>query len=606
MSDKSAASKPDYADRLKGLRAQLSSQGLNGFVVPMSDANLSEYIPDRARRIEWLSGFAGSAGVIVVLADKAAIFVDGRYTIQVTQQVDGTLFEFHHLIEEPHLDWAVEHLPEGGTLGYDPSLHTAPWVDKATAALEKAKCSLVSVPDNPIDALWHDQPDPPLAPIVPHDEAYSGQSSLEKRKVIGEGLAKDGLDAAVIAAPDSIAWLLNVRGGDTPNTPIPLSFAILKSDGMVDWFVAPEKLTAELPAHLGNQIATEMPSALGAALDRLGADGKRVSIDPGEVNAWVVQRLKTAGAQVVRATDPCTLPKARKNPVELDGTRAAHLRDGAVMTRFLAWLDEVGPTGTITEMDAANHLHDLRAAAPMCKDDSFEAISAWGPNAAIAHYRVSEETSLTLQAGTVYLVDSGGQYLDGTTDITRTVGLGDVDNAVKQAFTLVLKGHIAIATARFPTGTAGPQIDVLARQALWQHGMDYDHGTGHGVGSYLGVHEGPARITKAPNTVPMEPGMILSNEPGYYKADAFGIRTENLIIVSDCADLPDADKPFLCFETVTLAPIDRSMVLVDLLTEDERSWFDAYHARVRAEIGPLVEGEVLAWLIDATEPLGTA
>lgn len=603
MPHDSAPTTANHADRLRQLRTLLKGQGLDGFVVPMSDANLSENIPAGARRIEWLSGFAGSAGVVVVLAEKAAIFVDGRYTIQVGQQVDGALFEAHHLIEEPHVDWAADHLPKGGKLGYDPGLHTAPWVDKAEAALERSGGQLVAVAANPIDALWSDRPAPPLAPIVPHPEAYAGKSSLDKRRELGEQLTKNGVDAAVLGAPDSIAWLLNIRGGDTPNTPLALSFAILKSDGLVDWFVAPEKLTQGLPAHLGNQVATEKPSALGAALDRLGGEGKRVSIDPASVNAWVVQRLKQAGAKVVRASDPCELPKARKNAVELAGARAAHLRDGAVMARFLAWLARTGPSGTISELDAAEHLHALRAEDPMCKDDSFEAISAWGPHAAIAHYRVTAETSETLQTGNVYLVDSGGQYLDGTTDITRTIGLGEVGDDIKRAFTLVLKGHIAIATARFPKGTSGSQIDVLARQALWQAGLDYDHGTGHGVGSYLGVHEGPARISKAPNSIAMEAGMILSNEPGYYKAGGFGIRTENLVAVIECADLPSTEKPFLAFETLTLAPIDRALVLPDLLTEDERDWFDAYHARVRAEIGPLVDGEVKDWLNAATEPL---
>ncbi len=603
MPDASDAMKTDHADRLTRLRAALAGQGLDGFVVPMSDVNLSEAIPDGARRIEWLSGFGGSAGVIVVLADKAAIFVDGRYTVQVAEQVDSGLFEIHHLIEEPHLEWVVQQLPKGGKLGYDPHLHTPRWVNRADAALERAGSTLVAVASNPIDDLWADQPPPPLAPIVPHPESYAGKSSADKRREVSAQLAKDGVDAAVLGAPDSIAWLLNIRGADTPNTPLALSFAILGKDGLVDWFVAPEKLTDALPPHLGNQVGIEAPDALGAALDRLGQDGKRVAIDPASVNAWIAQRLKQAGAKVVRSADPCELPKARKNAVELQGARAAHLRDGAVMARFLAWLADVGPTGTITELDASKHLHDLRAADPMCKDDSFEAISAFGAHAALAHYRVSPESDATLEAGNVYLVDSGGQYLDGTTDITRTIGLGEVGDEIKRAFTLVLKGHIAIATARFPTGTGGPQIDVLARQALWQAGLDYDHGTGHGVGSYLSVHEGPARISKAPNMVAMEPGMILSNEPGYYKAGAYGIRTENLVAVIPCAELAEAEKPFLSFETLTLAPIDRALVLPDLLTADERAWFDAYHARVRAEIGPLVEGEVRAWLDAATEPL---
>ncbi|MEM7442990.1 MAG: aminopeptidase P family protein [Pseudomonadota bacterium] len=604
MPDPSKTTKPDYSGRLSQLRALLADQNLDGFVVPMSDANLSENIPDGARRIDWLSGFGGSAGIVVVLADRAAIFVDGRYTIQVRQQVDGDLFEYHHLIEEPHLDWVAEHLPKGGKLGYDPWLHTAPWVDKAKAALENAGCELAPVSENPIDQIWHDQPPPPLAPIVPHPEAYAGKTSQDKRRELGESLAKEGVDAAVLGAPDSIAWLLNVRGGDTPNTPLPLSYAILKSDGQVDWFVAPEKLTDALPAHLGNQVGTEAPSEFRAALDRLGEAGKRVSIDPASVNAWIAQRLNQAGAKIVRTDDPCSLPKARKNEVELEGARQAHLRDGATMAKFLTWLAMEGPTGNLSELDVSRHLHDLRAEGALYKDDSFEAISAWGPNAALAHYRVTEDTNATLQAGTVYLTDSGGQYLDGTTDITRTIALGEVSDEIKRAFTLVLKGHIAIATARFPKGTTGSQLDTLARQALWQQGMDFDHGTGHGVGSYLGVHEGPARISKAPSSVALEPGMILSNEPGYYKADGFGIRTENLVAVTECSDMPAADKPFLCFETLTFTPIDRSMILPDLLTEDELAWLNDYHAEVRAKIGPQLAGETKSWLEQATEPLG--
>ncbi|MCI0431163.1 MAG: aminopeptidase P family protein [Rhodospirillales bacterium] len=591
------------AERLKRLRAELARRGLAGFVVPRADEHQGEYVPLRAQRLAWISGFTGSAGLVVVLRDRAAIFVDGRYTVQVRAETDPTLFEHRHLIEEPPSDWIAENLKAGDQLSYDPWLHTPEGVQVLARAAAKAGASLVPCLDSPLDRVWGEQPPPPVAPVVPHDERYAGRLSRDKRREVGALIAKAGAEAAVLTQPDAIAWLLNIRGGDVPHTPLPLSFAILESDGRATLFIDSRKLAPETPAHLGNDIAIETPDALGPALDLLGRKGVPVLADPATAASWIFDRLAAASATIVAADDPCLLVKACKNPVEVAGARAAHRRDGASLTRFLAWIAKEAPRSGIDELAAADMLYRFRRGNDLFQDLSFGSISAAGPNAALPHYRSTPATNRRLEPGMLYLIDSGAQYLDGTTDVTRTVAIGEPTAEMRDRFTRVLKGHIALALTTFPAGTTGQQIDAVARLPLWQAGLDYDHGTGHGVGSYLSVHEGPQRIAKAPNRIALRPGMIVSNEPGYYKPGAYGIRTENLVVVTKVAAPAAAERELLGFETLTLAPIDRRLVEPAMLTAEERRWLDAYHARVREELTPLVDADTAAWLAEATRPV---
>jgi Xaa-Pro aminopeptidase len=594
---------PDRAARLAALRAELARRDLSGFVVPRSDEHQGEYVPARADRLAWISGFTGSAGLAVVLADRAAVFVDGRYTLQVQAEVSPDLFEYRHLVEEPHAEWVAANLPQGGRLGYDPWLHPVGWVEKMRAAVGRVGGELLPCPDNPVDAVWPDQPPAPLAPVAPHDLRFAGRSASDKQADVARILKEAGQGAVMLTQPDSIAWLLNIRGGDVPHTPLPLSFAVVTDEGTVDLFIDRRKLVPELEDHLGNTVAIRAPEELGPALDAFGGTGRTVRVDPAGAAAWIFDRLLLANVKVDRQSDPVALPKACKNPVELDGARAAHRRDGVAVTRFLAWLAAAAPSGEIGEIAAARKLLEFRRAGALFRDLSFETISGAGPNGAIVHYRVSERTERRLEPGNLYLVDSGAQYLDGTTDITRTIAIGEPTPEMRERFTLVLKGHIAVATARFPRGTTGSQLDSPARLPLWQAGLDFDHGTGHGVGSYLSVHEGPQRISKIPNPVALAPGMILSNEPGYYKTGAYGIRIENLLAVQPCAELEGAERPMLEFETLTLAPIDINLVEPALLTSAEIAWLDAYHARVRETLTPDLDRQEAAWLALATTPL---
>ncbi len=590
------------AERLARLRRELTARGLDGFVVPRSDEHQGEYVPPRGQRLAWLTGFTGSAGLAVVLRDRAALFVDGRYTLQAAQQVDGDLFEIHHLIDEPPAHWIGLALTAGAVLGYDPWLHTPQEVERFRAAAEKAGASLRAVADNPLDRVWPGQPAAPLAPVVPHAEEFAGESAQSKRARLARGLAGEGVAAAVLTMPESIAWLLNIRGGDVPHTPLPLSFAILRNDATVTLFIDRRKLAPGLDRHLGNGVAIAMPDDLGPALDALAGEGGLVQADPASAASWIFDRLDAAGARIHRAADPCVLPKACKNTVEVDGTRAAHRRDGAALTRFLAWLMQEAPKGGLSEIAASDRLEAFRREGEYFRDLSFPTISGAGSNGAIVHYRAMPETEKRLEPGTLYLLDSGAQYLDGTTDVTRTVAIGEPSPEMRDRFTRVLKGHIALALARFPKGTTGTQLDGFARRGLWQAGLDYDHGTGHGVGSYLGVHEGPQRISKAPSTQPLLPGMIVSNEPGYYKTGAYGIRIENLVLVQPSNGA--AEREMLGFETLTLAPIDRTLVDPSLLDDDEIAWLDAYHAHVREILTPLVDPHTAHWLADATQPIG--
>ncbi len=592
-----------HSERVASLQADLKHRHLAGFIVPRGDAHQGEYVAPCSERLAWLTGFTGSAGMAVILRDRAALFVDGRYTAQASTQVDVSLFEIRHVTDEPPGDWIEAHLHPRGRIGYDPWLHTPAQLDRYREACKKAGGTLVAVADNPIDTLWSDRPPPPMAPVVAHDERFAGESSAAKRRRVAETLRKDRQDAAVLSAPDSICWLLNIRGGDVPHAPLVLAFAILRSDGSVTLFVDPGKPGPGLGEWLGPDVSVAPPGRLGAALDEAGAANAIVRVDREGTPKWIVERLKKAGAAIAHGADPCELPKAIKSDAELRGIRAAHVRDGASLTRFLAWLSREAPNGTVTELSAVDRLAAFREQNEHYRGPSFATISGSGGNGAIVHYRVTPATDRPLEPGSLYLVDSGGQYLDGTTDVTRTVAIGQPSDEMRTRFTLVLKGHIALATARFPKGTTGSQLDVLARSALWRAGLDYDHGTGHGVGYYLSVHEGPQRISKLPNRAALMPGMVVSNEPGYYKANEYGIRVENLVAVTRI-DMPEGtEREFYGFETLTLAPIDRNLVDPGLLSEEERGWLDGYHARVRETLTPLVDPETAAWLDQATQPL---
>ena len=596
------------AGRLADLRAELQARGLDGFIVPRADAHQLEAPPPHAQRLTWLTGFTGSAGVAVVLQDRAAIFVDGRYTLQVATEVDTDAIEPRHLSDTPPSDFIAEHLA-GGVLGYDPWLHSADGVARLQAAVERAGGTLQAVDGNPLDAVWPDQPPAPLTPVSLHEFAYAGEAAADKRARVARTLADAGQAAAVLSLPDSICWLLNVRGRDVLHTPLVLSFAVLHADGRVDWYVDPRKLPSDVCDGLDDAVHLHAPEMFGPALDALASSTQPVRVDAASAPAAIAQRIEAAGGRVARDEDPCLLPKARKNATELAGSRSAHVRDGAALTRFLCWLQTRAPERAergepVTEIEAAEALAAFRRADPLFRDHAFDTISGAGEHGAIVHYRVDDASNRDLRPGELYLVDSGGQYLDGTTDVTRTLPVGPPTPEQCSRYTLVLKGHIAISLARFPEGTSGSQIDALARRPLWSAGLDYDHGTGHGVGSYLGVHEGPQRISKRPSSVALEPGMICSNEPGYYKTGAYGIRIENLVAVTALAGGGPDSRPMLGFETLTLAPYCRALIDTEILTPEEIAWIDSYHARVRETLTPQLDAETARWLAGETAPLG--
>ena len=596
---------PHYGrENVPKLRDALSAMGLDGFLIPHEDEYDNEYLPDCNERLLWATGFSGSAGAAIVMADRAAVFVDGRYTLQVKNQVDGEIFDYADLVGLGLHGWIEEHGRKGETIGYDARLHSPAALDLLETAAARAKVKLVSVETNPIDKAWTDRPAAPKAAVIPHPIEHAGEEHASKRQRIGVAIERGGADAAVITAPPSIAWLFNVRGGDVSRSPLPLSAAILDKDGTATFFVDPDKIGDETRSHLGNEIALRPESEFGAGLKEYS--GKTVRVDPNTASAWVFEQLTAGGAKVQKLEDPVMRPKAMKNAAEIEGSRQAHIRDGGAIAKFLHWLDTEAQSGEVDEIQAARKLESLRKQLPELRDLSFDTISGAQGNGAFAHYRVSEATNLKLAQGTLYLVDSGGQYPDGTTDITRTVPIGEPTAEMRTQFTRVLKGHIALSMVRFPKGTTGTQLDILARHALWQAGFDYDHGTGHGVGSFLGVHEGPQRIAKAPNSVPLDPGMIVSNEPGYYKADGYGIRIENLQFVTDPAEIPGGERPMLGFETLTVAPIHKALIDTHALTPAELAWLDDYHAMVRQRVMPLVEGETADWLFKATEPLAGA
>lgn len=591
--------------RLAALRVQLEKESLDGFLVPLADEHQGEFIAKKSQRLAWLTGFGGSAGLAIVLAGKAAIFVDGRYTLQVREQVDTDAFTPVHLADTPPEAWLQKNLGKGDRIGFDPWLHTSSGIARLRTACTAAGAELIPVEPNPLDTIWEDQPPVPLGPVRLHPDIYAGNGSLDKRRELADALKAAQCDAAVLSAPDSIAWLLNIRGSDVPNTPLALSYAIVHGSGDIDWFIDERKLSSTVRDGLDTGISLHPPAAFADRLADLAQSGAVIRLDPAGAPEWIRLQVTAANGELSAGPDLCALPKAKKNTAEIEGTRNAHIRDGAALTTFLAWLSRVAPGGTVTEISAADQLFECRCGDANFRGLSFDTISGSGPNGAIVHYRVTPETDRALNPGDVYLVDSGAQYLDGTTDVTRTVyidnGKGAPDEE-KDRFTRVLKGHIAIAAARFPAGTHGSQIDALARLSLWEAGLDYDHGTGHGVGSNLGVHEGPQRISKQGGGVPMEPGMILSNEPGYYKEGAYGIRIENLVVVT-ADDNGEEERRMMEFETITLAPIDRNLIDSRLLDADELRWLNDYHARVRDTLSPLVDEETRAWLAAVTEPV---
>ncbi len=573
---------------LAEFRAELARRGLQGFLVPRADEHLGEYVPPGAERLAWLTGFTGSAGLAVVLADQAALFIDGRYVLQAAAQTDPTLWQRRHINEEPPAPWLAAAAP-GARIGYDPWLIS----QEALQRFLDAGVTMVPSEPNPVDAVWVDRPGPPLHPAEPHPLAFAGRSSADKRADIAAALRGAHEDAAIITDPACLAWLLNIRGSDVPYTPFALGFAIIGADAAVQVFMDPRKLPAPTRAWLGDGVTVAGREALPGALDALSA--RRVRVDAANSPAWFAQRLRQAGASVVAGMDPCLLPKACKNPVEQEGARAAQRRDAVALCQFLHWLDAA--PGRETEISAAARLLALRAALPDFRGESFPAISAAGEHGAIMHYRVDATSNRPIRADELYLIDSGAQFPDGTTDVTRTVwtGAGPAPAELRDRFTRVLKGHIAIATLLFPAGVAGPHLDAFSRHALWRAGLDFDHGTGHGVGSYLSVHEGPASLSRLARPIPLAPGMILSDEPGYYAPGRYGMRLENLLMVQP-ARPPEATKPFLGFETLTLAPFDRALIEPALLSLDEIAWLDSYHARVFAEVGTAVSPETRAWL----------
>jgi Xaa-Pro aminopeptidase len=593
---------PSFGEKhLPLVRARMAEQGLDGWLVPHEDEHQNEYLPEANDRLAWLTGFTGSAGAGVVLMDRAAVFADGRYTVQVRAQVDAAQFEILDLVEGGVPAW-LERAPRGAVIGYDPRLHSPDALATLKRAAAKADAVLRPVDVNPLDQAWGDaRPAQPTAPVVSHEERYAGEGAASKRARIGRAIAEKGAEVAVLTAPASIAWLFNVRGGDVIRTPLPLGQALVNADGTARLFLDPRKVTNELPGWLGEDVTLQSPDTIEAALAEL--KGRRVLIDPAQSSAWWFDRLEAAGATVVRAMDPCALPRACKNPVEIEGSRQAHIRDGAALARFLHWVDTVAQETLPDERQVAEALERFREATGALKDLSFDTIAGAGPNGALPHYKPVARTIRHMERGSLLLVDGGGQYLDGTTDVTRTVAVGEPDADQRRMFTLVLKGHVAMATVRFPAGTTGHQLDALARLPMWMAGLDYDHGTGHGVGSYLGVHEGPQRIAKLVNSQPLLTGMILSNEPGYYREGHWGIRIETLQVVTPPEPIPGGERPMHGFEQLTFAPLDRRLIDVDLLTAGERAYVDAYHAETLAKVGPLLDAGVRAWLERQCAPL---
>lgn len=587
--------------RLAALREELARRKLTGFVIPRADQQQNEYVPPSEERLAWLTGFTGSAGLAVVLPHDAAIFVDGRYTLQAAKQVDAKAWTVESLIDPPPESWVSAHLKAGDRLGFDPWLHTFAAAERLAAACAKAGAELVAVDGNPVDAIWQDRPQPPLAPVAVHGLEHAGVTEADKLTQIRGEIAKLGVDALVVSDSHAVAWTFNIRGADVAHTPLPLSYALVPKEGRPTIFIDHRKLSNLTRDHLEQSADVREPDAMAPTLMALAKSGAAIALDNATAADALSRLIAGAGGKPVRGSDPVALLKAVKNATEIKGTKTAHVRDAVALARFLAWIDREAPSGKLTEIDAVEALETFRRDTGALKDVSFPTISGTGPNGAIVHYRVTRKSNRRIAPGDLLLIDSGAQYEDGTTDVTRTMAVGEPTDEMRDRFTRVLRGHIAIARAVFPDGTTGAQLDTLARQYLWAAGLDFEHGTGHGVGSYLSVHEGPARISKL-GTTPLKRGMILSNEPGYYKTDGFGIRIENLELVV-AADIQGAEKPMNAFETLTLAPIDRRLIDVAMLSRDELDWLNAYHARVRAEVRPALDEATKSWLDQATAEL---
>jgi len=589
--------------RVAALRTELARRGLTGFIVPRSDRHQNEYVPASEQRLAWLTGFTGSAGVAIVLMQRALLFVDGRYTLQAREQLDTSLFAIEHLVDTPPDRWIEENLAIGDRLGYDPWLHTVEGAERLGKACAAAGVTLVAVEPDLIDAIWADRPAPPLGAVTVHDVRFAGEAAEDKLARIRAEVAKLRADALVVSDPHAVAWAFNIRGADVAHTPLPLAFTIVPQAGRPSLYVDGRKLSNDVRNRLEVLADVREPSDFVGALGALGRQKQTVRLDQATAADALARLITSHGGKVTRAPCPIALMKAVKNEVEIAGARAAQLRDGAAVTRFLAWFDREAPRGKLTEIEAVAALESFRRDTGLLKDISFPTIAGAGPDGAIVHYRVTTQSNRVVAPGELFLIDSGGQYEDGTTDVTRTIAVGEPTAEMRDRFTRVLKGHIAIARAIFPEGTTGAQLDSLARQFLWSQGLDFDHGTGHGVGSYLSVHEGPARISKL-GTTALKAGMILSNEPGYYKTGAYGIRIENLVLVIGAAAVPGAEKPLYAFETLTLAPIDRRLIVAEMLTPDEAAWLDGYHARVFEALSPLLDADSCAWLTAATRPVG--
>ena len=590
------------APRVAALRTELARRGLTGFVVPRSDRHQNEYVPACEERLAWLTGFTGSAGVAIVLLERAVLFVDGRYTLQAREQVDASLFAIEHLVETPPDRWIEKNLTPADRLGYDPWLHTVEAAERLSRACAAAGATLVAVEPDLIDAIWSDRPAPPRGAITLQDVRFAGEDAEKKLARIRAEVSNLRADALVVSDPHAVAWAFNIRGSDVAHTPLPLAFAIVPQSGRPSLYVDGRKLSNDVRDRLEALADVREPADFVQAVTALGRDKKVVLLDQATAADALARLVTTQGGKITRTACPIALMKAVKNEVEISGASTAHVRDGAAVTRFLAWFDREAPRGGLTEIDAVAALESFRRDTGLLKDISFPTIAGAGPDGAIVHYRVTDKTNRAIGPGELFLINSGGQYQDGTTDITRTVVVGEPTAEMRDRFTRVLKGHIAIARAVFPEGTTGAQLNSFARQFLWAEGLDFDHGTGHGVGSYLSVHEGPARISKL-GSAALKRGMILSNEPGYYKTGAYGIRIENLVLVVEAPSVPGGEKQLNGFETLTLAPIDRRLVIAELLTPEETAWLDSYHARVAATLSPLLDVETQAWLAAATRPL---
>jgi Xaa-Pro aminopeptidase len=587
--------------RLSALREELARRNLSGFVIPRADQQQNEYVAPSEERLAWLTGFTGSAGLAMVLASEAALFVDGRYTLQAAKQVDGKAWAIEPLVEPPPESWIGQHLKAGDRLGFDPWLHTSAAAERLTAACTKAGAELVAVESNPIDTIWTERPPPPLAPVSVHDKRYAGEAEADKLTRIRQELQKLGADALVLSDSHAVAWTFNIRGADVAHTPLPLSYALVPKDGRPTVFIDHRKLSNSSRDHLERSADVRGPDAMAPQLEALAKSGGIIALDSATAADALSRLITAAGGKPLRGSDPVTLLKAVKNDTEIAGTRSAHRRDAVALARFLAWIDREAPKGALTEIDTVEALETFRRDTGALKDVSFPTIAGTGPNGAIVHYRVTRKSNRRIAPGDLLLIDSGAQYEDGTTDVTRTIAVGEPTAEMRDRFTRVLRGHMAIARAVFPDGASGAQLDTLARQFLWQAGIDFEHGTGHGVGSYLSVHEGPARISKL-GTTPLKRGMILSNEPGYYKTDGFGIRIENLELVI-AAEVPGAEKPMNAFETLTFAPIDRRLIEVKMLSSAELDWLNAYHAGVRDIVRDELDESDKLWLDAATAPL---